>query len=545
LNEEHNAALEEMRANFIRNSAKRLDDIERLTDVLAADAADRTSLDQLMRKLHGLAGLGTTFGFPAITSIARAAEIDATHLLESASAPGATHLGGFRSAITRLREQLAAGGLQPHDAWSSAHAPHAAAAGTDVVLLEDDPIGHRIAVRVLEKQGMTVRGAFTKAEAVKLLDDKIPDALITDILVPDGTGYELIADLRARPGGTLAPAIITSGLQGFLDKVEAVRCGADGFFEKPIDFGALTRTLDNLLARVREEAPRVLAVIGDADTSAFAESVLESAGYRVRMVDSPQQFESNLEAFSPDLVLIAAELPTISGLELVRYVRQKRSYEPLPVLILGDDDVTSRVASLRAGADDHLAAELSPQLLLAAIESRVVRGKLVRNLVDHDGLTNLLTHSAFMRQLTDAWSALQNEARAASLVMLDLDRFKIVNDTWGHPIGDRVLTSLAALLRKRIRRSDDVARYGGEEFAILLNDLGAEESARFIESIREEFATMVHTDDEGRTFRVTFSAGIAQVDDAMAHVEQWKLAADQALYAAKHAGRNCVKTSGS
>jgi diguanylate cyclase (GGDEF)-like protein len=127
--------------------------------------------------------------------------------------------------------------------------------------------------------------------------------------------------------------------------------------------------------------------------------------------------------------------------------------------------------------------------------------------------------------------------------MIDVDHFKSVNDRFGHPVGDRVLAALAALLRRRLRQSDRVGRYGGEEFATLIEDLPEHEVVRLVERLLAEFGAMEHHAADGETFKATFSAGVAMLRPGMT-LDDWKKAADDALYAAKKGGRNRVMASG-
>lgn len=534
--EDVDAALAELRSTFIRNSGKRIEDISRLLEIIADGSGNPQPLDEVMRRFHSLAGLGTTFGFPGVTSIARAAELECSAgIANGAIVPQV--LDRCRVAVERIQAELATGGM-PEPPQRANVEPRSGP--IDVVLLEDDPDGHALAVDQLERHGMVVRGAFSRAEAIRLIEERLPQALISDILVPDGTGYDVVEHLRSLPGGRIPPAIITSGLQGFIDKVEAIRSGADAFFEKPLDWTSLIRTLDHLLRRAEDEAPRVLYVASDLDHARFVESVLESAGYQVRVAPDPNHLDFDLSAFRPELVLVDAMLPEITGRHLAPYIRQKQSGATIPVVILGPPDVEEEILSIRAGVDDYLATPVDPRLLLAFVEARIDRSRYLRNLIEHDGLTGLLTHSAFMRRVKIRYDERSRKpGRPPILVFGDLDHFKQINDKFGHPVGDRVLMSLGALLRKRMRRSDVVARYGGEEFAILLDDLGIEDAFRLTDRIRQEFADQEHRDEAGAPFRVTFSAGVAPLRDDMT-VELWKITADQALYKGKAEGRNRV-----
>jgi diguanylate cyclase (GGDEF)-like protein len=526
--------LADLRTNFIRNSARRLEDLSRFIDILAESPSDSPVLNDILREFHGLAGLGTTFGFAGVTSIARAAELECNAALSDlAMVPEV--LDRCRKAVEHIQRELTTGGApDTRPRVDSESRP-----GTiDVVLLEDDPDGHAVATAMLERQGMKVRGAYTRADALRLIEERLPQALICDILVPDGTGYDVVEHLRSRPGGQVPPAIITSGLHDFIDKVEAIRSGADAFFEKPLDWPSVVQTLEHLLRRAEDEAPRVLYIANQGAPAEFVESVLESAGYQVRVVSDPRHLDIDLSSFRPDIVLVDAMLPEVTGRHLAPYIRQKQSAATLPVVILGPVSVEEEIASIRAGVDDYLSAPVHPGLLLAFVEARIERSRYLRNLIEHDGLTGLLTHSAFMRRIKISYEDRSRKPeKPPTLVFGDLDHFKKINDTFGHPVGDRVLASLGSLLRKRMRRSDVVARYGGEEFAIVLNDLSADEALRLIDRIRQEFGGLEHHDDKGGIFHVTFSAGVAPLREDMT-VESWKIAADQMLYSAKAQGRN-------
>src|SRR5512140_2370227 len=273
-------ALEELRQKFIRNSVSRLEDLDSVVQLIATDPEDAGALDEAMRKFHGLAGMGATFGFIDVTTIARSAELQCQQSLSDGRPASPELIESLRETVDALRGEFARGGAPLPAGSMPAPSRHA---DVDVVLLEDDPIAHEMLCRVLEKQGYHVRSAHTKSHAIRLIDEKMPDVLVSDVLVPDGSGYDVVEHLRQKPDGAVPPVIITSGLQGFLDRVEAVHRGADSFFEKPIDFGSLVRTLENLLERTRESTPRILHVVGEDTDVEFVEAIFESAGYNLRV----------------------------------------------------------------------------------------------------------------------------------------------------------------------------------------------------------------------------------------------------------------------
>ena len=200
----------------------------------------------------------------------------------------------------------------------------------------------------------------------------------------------------------------------------------------------------------------------------------------------------------------------------------------------------ARIEAARSGGDEHLTKPVHPALLASAVGARVERARLLRTLLYRDGLTRLLTHASFMEQVQLAVDRRhRGSLGSASLVMLDVDHFKLVNDTHGHQAGDRVLVALSSLLRRHLRRTDTIGRYGGEEFGILLDQIDEQATSRLVQRLLDEFRVQDHTSPAGAVFRCTFSAGVAALSNGMDR-HRWMDAADATLYRAKHAGRDRV-----
>jgi diguanylate cyclase (GGDEF)-like protein len=175
------------------------------------------------------------------------------------------------------------------------------------------------------------------------------------------------------------------------------------------------------------------------------------------------------------------------------------------------------------------------------VATRIERARFVKSLLGRDGLTRLLTHTAFLERAAAALShAGRHPDRSVAWAMIDVDHFKSINDRFGHPTGDRVLVSLSALLRRHLRQSDTIGRYGGEEFAALLHDLEEEQAVRLMTRLLGRFASVEHTAPDGSKFTASFSAGVAMLEPTSMDLNRWRQAADSALYAAKAAGRRTV-----
>jgi diguanylate cyclase (GGDEF)-like protein len=535
-------AYSHLRASFVHEAAGRLEQLTKLLDTLAANPADSVSFLELRRRFHAFAGAGTSYGFPEVTALGLRGERECAALIRQGSAPRPEDLERWRGIVEGLREVFA--GARDSGSEAPREPATRAPAGPETILIVDDDENVRHSLtRLLEVEGMVTRAVRTKAEAVKALDEELPRGVITDIRLPDASGYDLVEHIRGLPlpAAESLPILILSPLSPFLDKVEAIHCGADGYFEKPVDWEALMRRLQHLLERNRPESARILSVEDDPHQSAFVSAVLKSAGYDVCVCDDPTGFEADLVAFKPDLVLMDIMLPGITGYDLVRYLRQDERHAALPVIFLTTDgQLQARIETAKVGGDDHLLKPVPPPLLLSAVAARLERSRFLKGLLDRDGLTRLLTHTAFLERARAAIALKQrHEAKLSAWVMIDLDHFKAINDKYGHPVGDRVLSALSALLRRRLRQADTIGRYGGEEFAVLIDDLPEPDTARLISRLLEEFAALEHQVAGGGSFHCTFSAGVAMLQEGM-DLDEWKKAADDALYEAKAAGRRRV-----
>src|SRR6185503_1192800 len=224
-----------------------------------------------------------------------------------------------------------------------------------VLVVREDATEREALVRALGQESFAVRAAAGPEGALAALQAHLPDALIVDVGGDQAGAFALVERLRARPGGDRPAVLVVARQGGVLDRVEAIHCGADGHFTKPIDVVALVRRLRFLLDREGADPPRILSVEDDARQAAFLRTVLTSAGYEFRAVDDPARLESELAAFRPDLVLMDVLLPTVSGYDLVRSLRQDERHATLPVIILTTQgELDARIEAARAGGDEHL-----------------------------------------------------------------------------------------------------------------------------------------------------------------------------------------------
>lgn len=321
-------------------------------------------------------------------------------------------------------------------------------------------------------------------------------------------------------------------------RAAAFRKGIREVLTVQIDVAELVDRLDGVFFQPSEAAYRVLIVDDDDDVAMYHREVLEQARMEIRLAKTAQEVQDTLAEFKPDVILMDLHLPEFNGIELSAAIRQDQSLKEVPIVFASvAQDLTSHLGAIRAGGDDFLMKPIQPSFLVASLESRARRGRELRELLHFDGLTGMLNHRTTEELMQQAVARADRTDGELVVVMIDLDHFKQVNDTYGHVTGDRVLVNFSRFLRGRMRKSDVVGRYGGEEFMLVLVDTGLATARAVIESLRVSFASVNHSNND-TPLNVTFSAGLAVYPTFSTPVELTH-ASDAALYEAKHRGRNC------
>jgi diguanylate cyclase (GGDEF)-like protein len=336
------------------------------------------------------------------------------------------------------------------------------------------------------------------------------------------------------------PVIFVSTRTDFDAYHAAVRAGAVGYFIKPLDIIRLVDCFENYLDRHRSTPYRVLIIDDDQTLAEHYKLVLGTADIRAEVIGNPQDIFTSLNDFHPELILLDINMPGCSGIELAQVIRLNQDWLRVPITYLSSEqDEEKRALAMGRAGDDFLSKPLSDLELITAVSVRAARSRQLSDALDRDSLTGLLKHSRIKEQLDIELSRAQRTGESLSLVMLDLDHFKQINDNYGHPAGDKVIKAIAHLLRQRLRKMDAVGRYGGEEFVAVLPRCSRAEAHLLMEDIRKRFRDISFTVDQ-KTFHVTLSAGIASFEPGIDRADQLLQEADAALYRAKSEGRNRV-----
>lgn len=550
------------------------------TLVAQVHSADRTQwidiLPDLHHQLHKLAGAAGTFGFPAVGHQARQLEILAKSWLDQDREISDPLWMNFQEQIEKLPDLLNQPDLQkdhrvlpaappiPSQPPSSVTGPPPSppttidaacnqpsddfqkprsSAATDlrrIYVLDGEFDCREKMSQTLQNFGYEALCIDTLSDLQNHYDPTRRAALLAEIKTT-ATGYRFLEDLARfqtvlpRP----VPAIFVTEQNDFETYLAVARVQGKGCFIRPLDFPKLVDRLDVILQQRDRDPYRIMIVDDDIDLARHFQLTLEAAGMQARVVSQAFQVLDVAVELRPELILMDINMPEYSGIELARALRLQDQWVSTPIVYLSAiTDLDEQIRAMDTAGDDFLTKPISDRHLVAAVRIRVSRARLLSSFMTRDSLTGLMNHIRIKEQIASEVSRARRKSIDVCVAMLDIDHFKQVNDTYGHAEGDKVIKTLAHLLRQRLRKSDSIGRYGGEEFAVVLPDCDMANAQELLESIRLGFQNIRFIADH-RGYSVTLSGGIASITQ---HGDPEALigAADEALYAAKHGGRNRV-----
>lgn len=294
-----------------------------------------------------------------------------------------------------------------------------------------------------------------------------------------------------------------------------------------------------------EATTKILVVDDDANTARLVRGWYTGRPVQVLVAKDGDEGVRRAAAEKPDIILMDLMMPGTNGFEASRRLKADPATAGIPVILLSARrEPQTKREGFDAGIDHYVEKPFDLDEMDARIRSMIEKSKAYLKLEEEatvDEKTGLANYRVFYKKLREEWERSERYKLPLSIVMLDLDDFKRVNDTVGHPAGDRVLREFAVLLSGGARGTDLPARYGGEEFAMILPHTDRERAEHVAERIRAAVADFVFLEPD-QSLRVTVSAGVATFAPGLyfASAEQLVAAADRALYAAKKAGKNQV-----
>jgi two-component system cell cycle response regulator len=456
------------------------------------------------------------------------------------------------------------------------------------ILIVDDLATNRIILKV--KLGVSCYETLQAADgesALTIARASQPDLILLDMMLPDMSGITVCERLRADPATREIPIIIITATGDRERRIQALNAGADEFLTKPLDEMVLLARIRSLL-RARENEEELRLRHAACDELGFSEPSLEFAhparialivdsaesglilqrqiaplcpSHRLEVMTVSQALApSDTTGQQPEVYAVAADLGAQgSGLRLLSELRSRTESRHAALCVILPERARDLAAmALDLGANDLLTTPLDPQEMALRLQLQLTRKRRADalrravakglHLAVIDPLTGLYNRRYATPQLSRIASHARAQGQRFAIMLLDLDRFKLINDTYGHSAGDRVLEEVARRLRENVRPHDIVARYGGEEFLIAMPETSLNAARNAAERLcRVIEAAPIVLPNTGALVHVTASVGLAMGDgsgpDRDTPVSTILDQADRALLIAKSEGRNQVNVS--
>ncbi len=561
---------------------RRVNDLTSTLHSLQPGSVEGAIQQEILMEAHALAGSLGSFGFTQATVYCR--EIES--MLRADAFLSAQQVSQLETLATQIQQSLesrpevaaAASSEPPESQTDFATEPTLLAnellPGQPSSLLviqgsaESDRSWLRDMTAISARYQMQVSAASSIAQARQIIGQQLPDIVLfdlggaTELPSRDSAEFRLLAELQSV---WPVPTLVLTAAASFESRVRIARMGAIGLLPMPMTPIEILETAVQVLQKSSPTAGKLLIVDDDPAMLTLLQVLLQPWGFQLQLLNEPQRFWQMLESFEPDLVLLDAKMPQISGFDLCRVLRSAPRWQDLPVLFMsGYTDAATIEQVFAAGADDYIRKPIVAPELVARVLGWLKRSHLQRLRADIDSLTGIANRRKSTQSLTRLLGLAQRQERSLCFALIDFDHFKQINDDYGHPVGDHILRRFGERLRSTFRAEDVVGRWGGEEFVVGLYGVGRQEGTerllQFLQVWRRELfntATIAKVassvafsdsddpppdDSKGHSIYVTFTAGIAIYPDDAADLAGLYRVADEALYQAKAAGRNRIFT---
>lgn len=448
-----------------------------------------------------------------------------------------------------------------------------------VLVVDDVPPNVKLLEAKLTSEYFDVLTAFSGPEALDVISREHPDIILLDVMMPGMDGFEVCRRIKSDASTAHIPVVMVTALDQPSDRVAGLEAGADDFLTKPVQDLALFARVRSLVRlkvmmdelrnreatgaslgwenedeptfevdvpsdgsilivdeqeRVMERIARALEGVGDLTFMAGGEDAAERAR------------EKNF-----DLIIVSLTMRNTDGLRVCSKLRSFEETRHVPILVMVDDGNTKLlVRALEMGVNDYVVRPVDRMEFLARVKTQLKRKRyadklwenfhLSMQLATTDAVTGLYNRHYLTSHLETRLQAAQSSGKALSVLMMDIDHFKRVNDTYGHAVGDLVLKEFAVRIGKNIRGVDLAARYGGEEFVVMMPETPTDWAFMIGDRLRQEVSENpfeVGTSEGPLT--VSVSIGVATSFEGQSPSALLE-AADKALYEAKEGGRNRV-----
>jgi diguanylate cyclase (GGDEF)-like protein len=505
----------------------------RAASALSAGAFGEEERAAAQLAAHALAGTLGTFGFKRASKAAAGLELE----LQQAPLEHASEIAILVATVRRELQGADEGAGADTEAEQHQRA-RAADESAQVLLVDGDRDFCRRIASACAARELRCEVATDVQQARSLCADDPPQAVLIDLASAAediADSYALLSELSA--ANPPIPTFVLTASDALTDRIEAARRGSEAFLPKSLPPAEVLSAVEEFRARDSLATTRVLVVDDDHAMLDATRELLRPHDVELFTLDEPLRFWKVLEEVRPELVILDVAMPSVNGIELCKTVRNDPLWSSVAVIfITARTDPETIEAVFDAGADDYIPKPIIGPELVTRVSNRLERVRLYRAQAERDGLTGLSNRATTEEGLRQLVVLSDRFREPLCVAMLDLDRFKLINDTHGHAVGDTVLRALGERMRREFRGNDVVGRWGGEEFVVGMYGMTRSDGVKRFDDFLVRFGAERF---EGRenAFSVTFSAGIVEYPSDAGSVDALLRRADDALYRAKQAGR--------
>ena len=445
-----------------------------------------------------------------------------------------------------------------------------------ILIVDDEPLNVKLLLAMLPHDQYDTIAAYTGEEALAIVAKRSPDLILLDIMMPGLNGYDVTRILKDDPKSQDIPIILVTAFGGTDNKIKGIETGADEFINKPVNTTELLARVKSLLRLKQYQdqlkartcsiksftgpekdrtssgddhtVPSILIVEDNEIDAKLIQRFLVGEPYHIKLAKDGEDALCLAQQERIDLILLDILLPRKNGYEVCKILKAKEQTKNIQIIAITNmSDLDSKVKGIESGADDYLGKPVNKHELKTRIKSLIKKKAHLDKLCSKyemavqsaitDKLTGLYSRGYFDHFLDLEIKRSYRQKTPVALLMIDIDNFKQINDTFGHLTGDKILNHIGDLIKFNMREIDLAARYGGEEFAVVMSNTDTQEAEKAAERIRRAIQEHGFVDCNST---VTVSIGIALYPLDAKSMDELIEKSDISLYKAKRDGKNRV-----